>query len=39
MASSFTAYSRASSLLAWSKGGQPSGAVLHSSREVGELMQ
>jgi len=34
------AYRRAngSSPSAWSKGRQPSGAVLHSSRELGELM-
>jgi len=28
-----------SSLSAWSKGRQPSGAVLHSSRETGKLSQ
>jgi len=34
------AYRRAygSSLLSWSKGGQPSGAVLHTLRELGELL-
>jgi len=35
------AYRRAygSSVVAWSKGRQPSGAALHSLRELGELSQ